>query len=250
MAEFNNIGYLNLEDYTLEQLDSMFFHMRSNNKIKQYETDGIPATVGKNSIGIDDKASIFFVKGIEGILEICDVWFKWKLDKLFNPYNNENATEEQINNWQSNYNNQIFNDDEVAYTFETMYNEWSNSTYYRLDLKENEEFTYDQIDHKKASAIRNAETNGYIQPRTKVMYGDYSDFSTPVVDKWNMQTIPGENITIEPSRLKVLCAEGQNDVVSIILYLYQRYRNESINQVNLPMLDRFVEYAHDKRIQL
>ena len=125
-----------------------------------------------------------------------------------------------------------------------------NSSYYLLDLIENEEFVYDQFDHKKVSAIENAKVNGRINPMTKIMYGDYSSFKTPVVDKWNMQTIPGKNMTITPDRIKVLCTDGKTDVVSILLALYKKYQNEATNKVNLPMLDKFVEYVNNKNMTL
>ena len=36
-----------------------------------------------------------------------------------------------------------------------------DNSYYLLDIKENEDFTYDQVDHKKESAIENAKERGY-----------------------------------------------------------------------------------------
>ena len=252
MMGFKNIEYLDINNMTLEELNSKFFHFCSNNYSNAFDTVGIKPRIGKNSVGLDTEPSIFFSKGVEGILEVWDVWFKWKLNRLYNPLHNQNAKEEDIINWYYYYTNKEFynNEEILSGTFDHMIEEMENSSYYLLDLIENEEFKYDQIDHKKVEAIKNAKINGRINPMTQIMYGEYSRFDTPIVDKWNMQTIPGKDITITPDRIKVLCADGKTDVMTILLNLYERYQNESINKVDLPMLDKFVEYVNNKNMKL
>ncbi len=65
-----------------------------------------------------------------------------------------------------------------------MIEEMLNSSYYVLDLKENEDFVYNQVDSKKEATI-SKKRNGQINPMVRMMYGEYSDFTTPNVDKWN-----------------------------------------------------------------
>ena len=249
MSEFENIKYLDIDNLTLEELSSKFFHFCSNNYAKEFDTIGIKPRIGKNSIGLDTEPSIFFSQGVEGILEVWDVWFKWKLNRLFNPIHDQSFKEEDVIKWYYYYKNEEFyeNDEILAHTFETMIKEMEDSSYYLLNLIENEEFTYNQIDHKKASALENAKTNGRINPMFKIMYGDYSRFDTTIVDKWNMQTIPGKDITITPDRIQVLSTNGKTDVVSIVLDLYKKYQNEAENKVNLPMLEKFVNYVENKQ---
>ena len=93
MSEFKNIEYLDIDNVTLEELNSNFFHFCSNNYAKEFDNVGIKPRIGKNSIGLDTEPSIFFSQGVEGILEVWDVWFKWKLNRLFNPINNQSTNE-------------------------------------------------------------------------------------------------------------------------------------------------------------
>ena len=45
------------------------------------------------------------------------------------------------------------------------------------------------------------------------MYGDYSDYMSYEVDKWNMQTIPGKDITICPEEIiQLVTGDGKEDV--------------------------------------
>ncbi len=248
MSQLKNIHYLELKNVPLEELDSMFFHFCDDEFLNIYDSVGISSQIGNNSKGIDFEPSIFFSKGVEGVLELWDVWFKWKADKLFNPRSKSNSTEAEIKSWYTYFSSGDFlKDNELLnQVFDIMIEEMEKSSYYLLDIKEKEDFTYDQIDHKKESAIENAKQRGYLNPMTTMMYGKYSDFSTPIVDKWNMQTIPGKNITITPDKLKRLSFNGKIDLVSIVVGLYERYRKESTIQVHLPMLDKFIKYIQSK----
>ena len=71
------------------------------------------------------------------------------------------------------------------------------SNYYILDLKEGEDFTFDEIDVKKEKFI-NLEKDSIRYRIPNHMYGNYSDFESAKVDKWNMNTILGKELTIEP----------------------------------------------------
>jgi len=266
-----NIKDLNIDSFTYEQLDNLFFHYSWKKYLESYDKNGMKPFVGENSQGIDHQASIFFSKGIEGVLELWDVWLKWRLNRLNNPqykgnnpeeisetlkrYNNGNISESERKEWYywiDYYKNRkyLFNDDMLKKLFDFQYNEMISSDYFIMDLKENEEFKYDQEDIKKRWAIENSKKfNRDINPLTLIQYGAYSDFSTTIADKWNMQTIPGKDITIEPSRLKRLTFEGNNDVYSIMKFMYDKYKREvpTDKQVKFDLLDKYVNYVEKKK---
>lgn len=248
MYQLKNINYLELNNISLEELDSRFFHFCDDEFLDIYDSVGMSPKIGNNSKGIDFEPSIFFSKGVEGVLELWDVWFKWKADRLFNPQNKEKSTDTEIKEWFNYFSSgEFLNDDELLNkVFDIMIEEMERNSYYLLDIKENEDFTYDQVDHKKESAIENAKERGYLSPMTTMMYGKFSDFSTPIVDKWNMQTIPGKNITITPDKLTRVSFNGKTDLVSIVVVLYERYKKESKIQVYLPVLDKFISYVKSK----
>lgn len=266
-----NIEELDITGLTYEQLDNKFFHYSWKKYLESYDKNGMKPIIGENSQGIDTKASIFFSKGIEGVLELWDVWLKWRLDRQNNPqykgnnseeieetskrYNKGDISEDERKQWYywlEYYNNKKFlsNDELLRKLFDFQYNEMINSDYFIMDLRENEEFRYDQEDSKKRMAIENCKRfNRGISPHTLIQYGAYSDFSTTIVDKWNMQTIPGKDITVEPSRLKRLIIDGNNDVYSIMKFMYDKYKREvpTEKQIKFDLLDKYVKYVEEKK---
>lgn len=273
-SEYNNTSIQNIDISTLsyEQMEHLFFHYSWKKYLESYDKNGMKPVIGENSDGIDPEASIFFSKGVEGVLELWDVWLKWRLNRQNNPQFN-GATQEEIKatnerfrigqisederkNWY--YWIEIFknkkyfeNPSMLERLYEYQFTEMINSDYFILDLKEHEDFIYDQVDIKKKLAIeKSKKTGGKIDSLTSTQYGYYSDFSSPIVDKWNMQTIPGKNITIEPSRIKRLTIDGKTDVFSIMKYMYDRYQIEvpSEKQVKFDVLDSYVKYVCEKKI--
>lgn len=267
-----NISNLEISTLTYFQLDNLFFHYSWKKYLESYDKYGMMPAIGENSKGIDPEASIFFSKGVEGVLELWDVWLKWRLNRQNNPQYKGNTeeeiqknitrftlgdiTDEERQNWHYwiNYftNKQYLENNYILERlFEYQYTEMINSVYLIMNLKENDEYKYDQIDIKKLWAIKNAKKNGKgINPLTLSQYGLYSDFSTPIADKWNMQTIPGKNIIIEPSRLKQLSIYGKTDVYSIIKFMYDKHKKEipPKKQVKFDILDVYINYIEQKKL--
>ena len=239
-----NIQQFSINNVPLEELDSKFFHFCGDEYIDIYDSVGISEQLGPNSKGLDFEPSIFFSKGSEGVLELWDFWLRWKTNKIFNPFHNkESAFSENV--WHQKFVSGEFMDDNdiLNITFETIINEMLVCSYYILDLKENEEFVYNQIDYKKKNALEAAKEKGYIEPMLLMMYGNYADYSNNYVDKWNMQTIPSKNITIPPNRLKIVTYNGKTDLITVIQFLYDKYQKESSNPLKFPILDKFINYV-------
>ena len=268
-----NINSLDITNLSCNQMEGLLFHFGWNKYLPLYDEKGIQSAIGENSDGIDPEKSIFFSKGVEGCLELWDVWLKWRLNRLNNPQY-EGNTQEEINtnikryyngnisdsererwyNWLDYFNNKRFVDDDNTLNklFDYQYSEMANSDYYILNLKENEEYVNDQTDIKKVWAIKNAKDNKRgINPTTLVQYGDYSDFSTPVCDKWNMQTIPGKDVVVEPNRIMRLSANGKNDVYSVVNCMYNKYKMEvdENKQTKFDVLDKYVDYVEKNKKQ-
>lgn len=268
-----NIENLDISEFSYEQLDSLFYHWSPKEFFSVYNETGMPASIGKNSDGIDSEVSIFFSKGTLGVLLLWDVWLKWRLNRMFNPqyrgnnllevrnnqnrYFSGNITEEERREWVEwiRYfcNKEFMNDPKVLETlFKFEYNEMMSSDYFVLDLKENEEFRWDQIDSKKQSMLLNEKKYNRISTIGRVQYGSYSDYSTPVADKWNMQTIPGKNIIIEPKRMKKLTFKGRDDVFSVISAFYDMYKRSvsAEEQVRFDVLDKYILYIRNNYVKM
>lgn len=273
MSTNTNIENLDISEFSYEQLDSLFYHWSPKEFFSVYNETGMPASIGKNSDGIDSEVSIFFSKGTLGVLLLWDVWLKWRLNRMFNPqyrgnnllevrnnqnrYFSGNITEEERREWVEwiRYfcNKEFMNDPKVLETlFKFEFNEMMSSDYFVLDLKENEEFRWDQIDSKKQSMLLNEKKYNRISTIGRVQYGSYSDYSTPVADKWNMQTIPGKNIIIEPKRMKKLTFKGRNDVFSVISAFYDMYKRSvsAEEQVSFDVLDKYILYIRNNYVKM
>ena len=268
-----NIENLDISEFSYEQLDSLFYHWSPKEFFSVYNESGMPASIGKNSDGIDSEVSIFFSKGTLGVLLLWDVWLKWRLNRMFNPqyrgnnllevrnnqkrYFSGNITEAERREWVEwiRYfcNKEFMNDLKVLETlFKFEFNEMMSSDYFVLDLKENEEFRWDQIDSKKQSMLLNEKKYNRISTIGRVQYGSYSDYSTPVADKWNMQTIPGKNIIIEPKRMKKLTFKGRDDVFSVISAFYDMYKRSvsAEEQVSFDVLDKYILYIRNNYVKM
>lgn len=268
-----NIENLDISEFSYEQLDSLFYHWSPKKFFSVYNETGMPASIGKNSDGIDSEVSIFFSKGTLGVLLLWDVWLKWRLNRMFNPqyrgnnllevrnnqkrYFSGNITEAERREWVEwiRYfcNKEFMNDLKVLETlFKFEFNEMMSSDYFVLDLKENEEFRWDQIDSKKQSMLLNEKKYNRISTIGRVQYGSYSDYSTPVADKWNMQTIPGKNIIIEPKRMKKLTFKGRDDVFSVISAFYDMYKRSvsAEEQVSFDVLDKYILYIRNNYVKM
>lgn len=268
-----NIENLDISEFSYEQLDSLFYHWSPKEFFSVYNETGMPASIGKNSDGIDSEVSIFFSKGTLGVLLLWDVWLKWRLNRMFNPqyrgnnllevrnnqnrYFSGNITEEERREWVEwiRYfcNKEFMNDPkilETLFTFE--FKEMIDSDYFILNLKENEEFRWDQIDSKKQSMLLNEKKYNRISTIGRLQYGSYSDYSTPVADKWNMQTIPGKNIIIEPKRMKKLTFKGRDDVFSVISAFYDMYKRSvsAEEQVSFDVLDKYILYIRNNYVKM
>lgn len=268
-----NIENLDISEFSYEQLDSLFYHWSPKEFFSVYNETGMPASIGKNSDGIDSEVSIFFSKGTLGVLLLWDVWLKWRLNRMFNPqyrgnnllevrnnqkrYFSGNITEAERREWVEwiRYfcNKEFMNDLKVLETlFKFEFNEMMSSDYFVLDLKENEEFRWNQIDSKKQSMLLNEKKYNRISTIGRVQYGSYSDYSTPVADKWNMQTIPGKNIIIEPKRMKKLTFKGRDDVFSVISAFYDMYKRSvsAEEQVSFDVLDKYILYIRNNYVKM
>lgn len=273
MSTNTNIENLDISEFSYEQLDSLFYHWSPKEFFSVYNETGMPASIGKNSDGIDSEVSIFFSKGILGVLLLWDVWLKWRLNRMFNPQyrgnnlqevrNNQNRyfsgdiTEEERREWVEwiRYfcSKEFMNDPKILETlFKFEFKEMIDSDYFILNLKENEEFRWDQIDSKKQSMLLNEKKYNRISTIGRLQYGSYSDYGTPVADKWNMQTIPGNNIVVEPARMKRLTFQGRDDVFSVINAFYDMYKNSlSVkDQVTFDLLDKYILYIRNNYVKV
>lgn len=264
-----NIKCIDLSELSDEELQKLIFHYSLKKDKTSIDKNGLKSAIGRNSKGIDKLKAIYFSYGLEAVLETWDVWLKWRTDHLYNPYwqeenqelleamKNGTATEQEMQKywykcqlWNEEFTSGKYKDDKekMDFLFEFQTDEMLASNYYLLDLKEGEDFSFDEIDVKKARTLTQ-DKNGTSYKKFKEMYGEYSDLESDKVDKWNMNTFLGQPITITPDRIKELTLpNGKNDVLSIVEFLYDRYKEitPQEQQVQFDLLDKYMEYVKEK----
>lgn len=266
-----NIKNVNLIELSDEELQHGLFHFSLKKDKNSIDRKGLETRIGRNSKGIDKQSSIYFSYGLEGALETWDVWLKWRANRLYSPcFQEENkeiieklengtATEEEKKEyyykaelWNEEFSSGKYREDKekMKFLFDFQIDEMQASNYYLLDLKEGEDFSFDEVDVKKESNLKRKDrTNDVGYKIFHEMYGSYSDFESSKVDKWNMNTFLGKQMIIEPNRIKQLTLpNGKNDVLSIITYLHDKYKEitPAEEQVKFDVLDSYVEYVKDK----
>ena len=266
-----NIRKLDLSRLSNEELQQSCFHYSLKKDKNSIDKNGLETRIGRNSEGIDKLSSIYFSYGIEGALETWDVWLKWRANRLYSPYwqeenkeiveklENDTATEQEKKEYY--YKAQLWNEkfssgeyrkdkEKMEFLFDFQMDEMLASNYYLLDLKEGEDFSFDEIDVKKdANLQRKDNPNDMGYKIFQEMYGPYSDFENSKVDKWNMNTFLGKQITIAPDRIKLLTlASGKSDVFSIVSFMYEKYKEitPEDKQVQFDLLDDYMEYSKEK----
>ena len=81
-----NIKKINLSELSDEELQHVCFHYSLKKDKNSIDRKGLETRIGRNSKGIDKQSSIYFSYGLEGALKTWDVWLKWRANRLYSPY--------------------------------------------------------------------------------------------------------------------------------------------------------------------
>lgn len=231
---------------------STFFHFSPLEQKQSIECSGLLAKIGDNAVGIEHSPKVFFSKGKLGMLETCDVWIKWMMNRAFGItdkyefYQGKNLQERKkgIDEWNREFiSREYLNDKEkLERVFEIVYQSMQRQEYYRLDLIEGIDFNYQDIDEAKEEALRKKSQGNIINYiYQKEMYGDFSNIESPIMDSWNMHTKPYKEIEKEKIS-QVITAKGRTDSLSIIQEVYEAIGKNR----KWDVLDDFMFYAYQK----
>lgn len=233
--------YINSKD--LDYINS-FFHFSRIDSRDSIEQNGLQAVAGgENEAGNDrEKKTIYFSKGISGVLKAIDVWARWEYDRYVS------KSDLDINYGYQGYDKAVMKE----IIFDKLYNDFKNRQYYIVDLKEGKDgdFEYGDIDVKK---VLSRDKNGVPYRGAVWKYGEFSDWGTldnpnNVQENWNMNTKVGER-TISSDRLKIIETEsGRTDALSFAIESYSKFR-PLVSKQDSPMyeiLDDFMSYAKER----
>ncbi len=239
----------------IDPKNTLFHFSRIDNRIS-IEKNGLQAVAGGENEAANDKnnKTIYFSKGIAGILKAVDVWARWEYDKYARQ---EHSKGHEI---KQEYEEHIIEGEDDSYDkdimteviFDKLYDDFKNRQYYTVDLIEGKDgdFEFGDIDVKK---ILSRDKQGRPYPGSLWKYGPYSDFGTlenpnNKQEEWNMNTKTGDR-TISADRLKIVeTMDGRSDGLSVIIEAYNQYRGmiPKENDELFEILDNFIAYAKER----
>lgn len=230
--------------------ENTFYHFTKQIGLQNIFVNGLEATIGENSVGVEESPKVFFAQGDEGELKICDVWIKWLMNKEFgfNGLRRQYEGEElysKANLWNKEFTERTYLKDteKKSKIFEEMFEYMRQRAYLMLDLKEKIDFSFDDVDDAKQFALTEK-----IQGRDskykymKEFYGNYGNADIDRVEKFNLHTFPYKSV--EPEKItQIISSNGNEDALSILLEIYERCPKKDIH---FDLLDEFIEFSKDK----
>lgn len=226
---------LSLDEIDLEET---YFHfdVRSIDYIEQY---GFPPDIGNDSKNAEKTPKVFFSKGINGVLDIIDVWLIWRMNK-----DNENES-----SWTMEFLTEEYLKDERKknITFENMYEWLKLRKYYKLDLIPYIDFIPNDLDEAKKQALDNKKEceNTNKKPWKYLfamqMYKGKIKHYDVTMEDFNMHTktncgVSKDSITLLKTK------DGKFDALSIVIELYDKFNAKK----EFRILDEFILYCKNK----
>lgn len=194
----------------------------------------------------DDKKNpcIYFVQGYSGILELMDVWIRCEYSELVMK---ENYSPGHIR----------IDEEGMKKAYQIWYEKLKNAKYLKLELKpgnnpKTSDFNPNEEDFKKKIYFRQSiyhDEDAFDNQFAKWNYGVNTDYSVATMDRWNMTTHlnhEGEKV-IPPDKIKIIQdSRGRTDALSVILEIYEKYRD---TVSNVDDLDKFMQYVIEKEME-
>lgn len=208
-----------MERYELSKRDikNNYFHFTRVKNLESIEEKGLLPKISIHAQALEETKKVFFVEGLDNLIILFDCWihvctkyplfpglfnlgtivmrYKWFPKSIINGYFRYTEIN-KIHKW-------------VAYKYFDHF--LKTHIILNLDLKEGEDFSYDDIDQIK--------NKGYDKDYlVKGGYSlKYSDLDSNRMDKWNLHTYTDH--IINNTKIKEVLLNGENDLTKILLFV-------------------------------
>lgn len=242
--DLQNIKIKDIQDLDIQ---FSFFHYTNSNNIKSIDENGLIPKIGNSAIGIELTEKIFFAIGSKGVFSICDSWIRWLIAKRLTDLPGEKADipfyrfctfimrlpvihhiVAIIVNFVVwiEFKCKIFK----TKSFKIMKNILDTSNFLILDLEENVDFSYKDIDEVKAQV--------FDRKLLKLVYAKQNKMDSKKMDYWNMHTF--SNVVISPSKISLVKLNNTYSCTDILVWMV---KNSKIDlKVFSPYLYEFLNY--------
>lgn len=232
------MDYNDIKNIDISKIDKnkCFLHYTNKNNIDSIFKFGLEPRIGKNSMAIEKSKKIFFTEGFDNTLILMDTWIKWL---VLRPKNNfiyrcgagaffmtksffpKVIVDTIFKNW-------IKSDRRIEYACKKLNNILNESVFLLLDLKENIDFKYNDIEEVK--------NQKFSRKQLKYVYTYCDNIEDNTIEKWNMHTL--SNKKIEKEKITLLKLNKSFNANDLLEYMYNQ---SSLNfSLNLPFLYKYI----------
>lgn len=215
--------------------NNCFLHYTAQKNIYSIFDVGLKPRIGKNSMAIEKSKKIFFTMGFDNTLILMDAWIKWLVLRprsnfvyscgaffMTKKYFPKIIIDTIFKNW-------IKSDKRIKYACKKLNKILNNSVFLLLDLEENVDFKYNDIDEVK--------NQNFSRKQLKYIYTYCDNIEDITIEKWNMHTL--SNKTIEKNKITLLSIDSSFKASELIEYMYKQSNIEFSKQ--LPFLNKYID---------
>lgn len=218
--------------------EKSYFHYTNKKNLDSIIVNGLLPRIGKNSRNLELSKKVFFTIGFDNTLILMDSWIKWLtlrpdsefiyacgafymkhkifprvlVDKLFSIW--------------------IKSDKGILKACKKLDLILKESVYLKLDLEENVDFSYNDIDEVKKQP--------FSRKQLSYIYTYGNDVSNPKLELWNMHTLSGK--IIDKEKISLIKYGDSISAKDVFLFMV---RNSKLNiKEKCPFLYKYLEYIN------
>lgn len=243
---------MNLKNITIKDIKDIdtqfaFFHYTNSNNLKSIDENGLMSKIGNSATGVELTEKIFFAIGPKGVFAIFDSWIRWLIAKRLTDLPGEKADlpfyrfctfmmrlpilRHLIAVIVNIVVSLEFKCKSIKKkSFKIMKEILDTSSFLILDLKEEVDFSYKDIDEVKAQL--------FDRKLLKTLYAKQNKMKSKKMDYWNMHTF--SNTTIAQDKITLVKIDNSYNCTDILLWMI---KNTNIDlKVFSPYLYEFLNY--------
>lgn len=233
----------------IQDIDSQFsfFHYTNINNIESIDKNGLISKIGDSATGIEITEKIFFAIGIRGVFSIFDSWIRWLIAKRSTDLPGKRADIPfyrfctfvmrlpVLHYFVAIIVNLVvwlefrFKPFKIK-SFKIMKDILDNSCFLILDLEEEVDFSYKDIDE-----VKNQKFNRKL---LKTVYARQNKMNSKKMDYWNMHTF--SNVAIPPNKITLIKLHDSYNCLDILLWMIENTKLDL--KVLSPYLYEFLDY--------
>ena len=224
----------------VEDLDkkTVFLHYTDKENIKNIFNVGLLPKIGQNSKNIELNKKVFFTEGFDNTLLLMDSWIKWL---VLRPKSNfiykcgcfymthkifPRVVVDLI------FKKEFQNNKKIKYACKKLDNILENSVFLKLNLVENIDFSYDDIDEVK--------NQPFSRKQLSYVYTYGNDVNDNKMELWNMHTLKDK--IIEKEKIEIIEINNSKCAKDILMYMIDN--TETSIQDKCPFLLKYLNYIN------